>query len=619
MATGPPSLRSDAVSGLRRDRLAATLVALFGAADTSIADDLLELGEWSRIPGGCRLFCQGDPGDSMYVVVAGRLVAICEDAPGRRRVVGQIRAGECVGEMGLLASQPRTATVQASRDTVVIRISEQALQQVVARHPQFIASTARLLIRRTTDLLRHHEAAERAKNIAVVPLRRSVACSEFVERLRRALQRRGPTLVVDRARAEAMLSDHGLTRASGDEAHDFLLSTWLDEQELHHDSLVFDTGPISDAWTERSLRQADVVLLLAPFEEAADLRADEARLARADPDGPRRELVLLHRGGADPPRGTGRWLATRAVTRHHHVRWERDDDFARLARFLTGGAIGLVLGGGGARGFAHLGVIRALREAGIPLDAVGGTSQGAIVAATVALDWDDATIERVHRDGFTRRNPIGDYALVPHVALVKGKRLDEALQRCFGDREIEDTWRPFFCTSADLALARCEVHRRGLLWKALRAGVSIPGLLPPAVMGEHLHVDGALLDNLPVEAMRASGVGRIIAVDLGVRHERHMTRSELPSAADFVRERLLGGGERPTAPGLGSILVKSLMLSSVQRAREASASVDLLLEPEPAEIGFLEWTALDRAIALGYRYAKQELARRRDVEPWAHA
>jgi NTE family protein len=430
-ATGSPDRRGDALAALRRERLAAHLVALFGAADPALADELLRLGEWTRVSSGERLFRAGDPGDSMYLVVAGRLVALREGATGPARVVGRIRPGETVGEMGLLATQPRSATVQASRDSVVVRISEQAFRQVVARHPQLATGAARLVIRRTAELIRGRASAERVKHVAIVPLRQGVAVRELVERLRRALERRGRTLVVDRARAEAVLSANGVTAASSDEARDLVLSSWLDEEELRHDTLLYATERLTDAWTERCVRQADVVLMLAPFGASPELLPDERRLASGEGHGERRELVLVHPPGAPPPSGTGRWLAPREVARHHHLRWDRDPDFARLARFLTGEAVGLVLGGGGARGYAHLGVVRALREAGIPIDAAGGTSQGAIVAAAVAMDWDDDQIERAHR-GLTARNPLGDLALVPHLALVKGKRLDAALERRFG-------------------------------------------------------------------------------------------------------------------------------------------------------------------------------------------
>jgi NTE family protein len=236
------------------------------------------------------------------------------------------------------------------------------------------------------------------------------------------------------------------------------------------------------------------------------------------------------------------------------------------------------------------------------------------VGATVALGWDDDEIERAHREGFTRRNPIGDYALVPHIALVRGKRLDAALQRWFGTGDVADTWRPFFCVSANLSRARPEVHRGGALWKALRASVSLPGVLPPVVMDGDLHVDGGLLDNLPVEPMRGSGVGRVIAVDLTVRNEERMTGGELPSAIDFLKGWLFSG-RRAASPGLGAVLVKSMMLPSAQRSQEVASTVDLFLEPRPADIGFVEWKALDRGVELGYRYAKRELAAR-DVRRW---
>ncbi|ABS27375.1 patatin-like phospholipase family protein [Anaeromyxobacter sp. Fw109-5] len=602
--------RGDLLGALRRERLASSLTALFGSEDAALTEGLLRQGQWVTVRGGERLFLQGEPGDSMYIVVGGRLVALREDGAGRRRVVGRIRPGESVGEMGLLAGQARSATVQASRDSVVVRISADAFREVAAEHPRLLATTARLVIRRSTDLMHGAPSSERPKSIAIVPLRPSVRCADFVERLRRALERRGPTLVVDRARADAVLAANGISPTRGDDARSLVLSRWLDEQELRHDAVLYPTEGMADPWTEQCTRQADVVLLLAPAGEAPELDADERRLARGGGDGPRRELVLVHPRGASSPDGTDRWLAPRGVARHHHVRSGSDDDFRRLARYLAGEAVGLVLGGGGARGFAHLGVIRALREAGIPIDAVGGSSQGAIVAAAVAMDWDDETIERAHREGFTRSNPLGDWALVPHVALVRGKRLERALERWFGTRDVADTWRSFFCTSANLTRARAEIHRSGPLWRALRASVSLPGVLPPVVMSGDLHVDGALLDNLPVEPMRESGVGRVVAVDLSVRDEGGMIGGALPSTADFLKGRLFTGGGHVASPGIASILVKSAMLSSTQRARELASSVDLFLEPQPADIGFLEWKALDRGIDLGYRYAKRELARR---------
>ncbi|HYS80720.1 MAG TPA: patatin-like phospholipase family protein [Anaeromyxobacteraceae bacterium] len=599
---------------LLRERLVASLPGLFDGATPAARHDLLRLGHWLKVAGGGFLYRQGDPGDSMYVVVAGRMAAVSDGRPGLSRVLWEIRPGESVGEMGLLGRQPRSASVRALRDTILLRISAEAFQQLVAAHPDLLASTTRLLIRRLTDATYRRAPAEKARSVALVPLRPDDRWGSFVDRLRIALERRGPTRVVHLGDARRALTGEDVTRetrAGPPDARDLSLSAWLDAQELGHQWMLLKAEEPSGSWARRCVRQADTVLLVVPFDAppAPDDR-ERALLRDLEHSGARCELVFLHPPGTVAPTATSRWLRARGIERHHHVRLDRDGDFRRLARFLTGDAVGVVMAGGGARAFAHIGVIRALREAGIAIDAVGGTSQGAIVAAMLSLDWDDATIERSHRRGYTERNPIGDYSLFPHLSLVKGRRLDAALTECFGDAEIEDAWRPFYCISTNLTLARPEVHRRGPMWRALRASISLPGILPPAVVGEHLHVDGGLLDNLPVEAMRETGVGRVVALDVGVKQELRMSKGALPSAGEFLKQRL-SRGEQQATPGFGSILVKSFMIPSMQRTAQAVAGVDLYLNPEPADIGFLEWKALDRAVRLGYQYAKAQLGRRK--------
>ena len=603
-----PEGQNDSVTLLRRQRLESSLQALFGAADAAIIDDLLRLGEWVKVFSGDRLFSQGDPGDSVYIVVAGRFQALTESA-GQRRVLGEIRPGESVGEMGLLAGHPRTATIEALRDGLVVRISDKAFQEVVAAHPKFVTTMSRLVIQRMTDTIRGHKPKPEVKSVAVVPIVSDDRYLGFATRLQQALEISGSVLRIDRPSIDALLSANGVSPSSTDDARNLVLSSWTDEQELRHQVLLYEADEPSTAWTRHCIRQADAVLLLVPADASPSVLRELAPISSGENGGRRCELVLIHPPDTSQPRGTAGWLEARELVRHHHLRWDRDDDFRRLARFLSGKAVGVVFGGGGARAFAHLGVIRALREHGIPIDAVGGTSQGAIVAAGIALDWDDAAMERQHRLGFIKHNPTGDYALIPHLSLVKGRRLEATLRRAFGEQDIEDAWRSFFCVSTNLTRGQMAVHRRGKLWKALRASVSVPGIFPPVVYDEDLYVDGAILDNLPIETMRESGVGRIVAVSATVNKELRMQRGELPSALQFLKSRLGNGNGRASAPGLGSILVRSMLIPGMQRNTAMLAGVDLYLNPEPSDIGFLEWNALDRGIELGYRYAKQELAR----------
>jgi len=183
------------------------------------------------------------------------------------------------------------------------------------------------------------------------------------------------------------------------------------------------------------------------------------------------------------------------------------DDLGRLARLLTRRGVGLVLSGGGARGFAHLGVIRALREARVPIDFVGGSSIGSIIAAGVAVGWSDDEMRMRYRRSFVDTNPVNDYTF-PFVALTRGRKVSRLLQREYGDVLIEEPAPAFFfCVSANLTTGRALEHRDGRLADALRASVAIPGVMPPAYRGEDVLVDGAAINNLPVDIMHTTHRG----------------------------------------------------------------------------------------------------------------
>ena len=197
-----------------------------------------------------------------------------------------------------------------------------------------------------------------------------------------------------------------------------------------------------------------------------------------------------------------------------HLRCDHRADAARLVRMITGTACGLVLGGGAPRGFAHLGVLRALEEAGVPIDVVGGTSVGALIGAFCALGLNDS--ERVERAvaAFTRSGSLVRPTL-PLVAVSPGRRVDRLLAEHLGPGLIKDLPRRFFCVSANLTRAEEVIHDRGPLWPAVRASLSMPGIFPPVYSDGDLLIDGGALDTVPVEIMRGRvGSGYIIAVDL---------------------------------------------------------------------------------------------------------
>ncbi len=356
-------------------------------------------------------------------------------------------------------------------------------------------------------------------------------------------------------------------------------------------------------WRERCLRQADVLLLPAragqtprPWPEI--LPAHPAR-ARHRP----RHLILLHAGRQVALGAAQRWRALfSGELQHHHICGQAD--IARLARLVSGHGRGLVLAGGGARGLAHLGALRALREAGHQFDAVGGTSIGAIIGAGVANEWEIEAMIETFRHAFVDGKPLSDWTL-PLLALTRGRHAARMLRQTFGVLDIEDLRLPFFCVSTRLSGGGQAVHRHGPLWLWLRASSAIPGVLPPVMRHGEVHVDGALVDNLPTDVMAADGLAHITALDVRADIE---LRADVEEAASPPWWRLLMQRHRVRRPGLVSTLVRAGMVNGEEASLRRRAQAQLLFTPPLEHIGMLDWKDWRRAIDAGYQHAIEVLA-----------
>jgi len=275
---------------------------------------------------------------------------------------------------------------------------------------------------------------------------------------------------------------------------------------------------------------------------------------------------------------------------------------------LSGHAVTLVLGGGGARGFAHIGVIRAIREAGIPIDAVGGTSIGAIIGALVALRWDDEHILQSCKRAFIDDRPLDDFTF-PLFAVLRGEKLGRTLRHYMGDVDIVDLWLPYFCISTNLSQGRMEAHHSGTLWRAVKASATLPGILPPVIKQGELHVDGGVLDNLPVGVMKRFIGGNTIAVGASVAQEFTVPVDSFPTTLQYVRSRLTGEAKHVNLPTLGELLIQTTTLDSSRSAGELQEGIDLYLKPPIQAFDLLDWKAIYKLVDIGYDYAREQLSR----------
>lgn len=582
---------------------------LFAALAPDEIDRLLPEIEAVRLPGGSVLFQQGDGADCLYIVVSGRLRVSIDRPDGTEQVLGEVGRGDAVGEMALLIGDHRSATARAVRDTELLRLGKDAFNRLVERHPAMTMAITRRLVARYQAAIKGAAGGTRGTvaAIALVATSRDVPLSEFSQRLERALAEAGPVLRLTSDRVSAALGGDA-AQTPQDHARNGELAAWLMEQEGQHRTVVYEADLARSAWTSRCLRQADRILLVGADDVAPELGAIEVATQREGRDNTavRRELVLLHRARQPLYPGTREWLAARRVDRHHHVVLGEAADYARLVRRLTGTATGVVLGGGGARCFAEIGVLKAMTEAGVPIDMIGGTSMGAYLAAQHALGWDAARMLQFNRDLWVRDKPLKEYTL-PYIGLVGHSRFLRATRGVYGEAHVEDLGIPFFCCSSNITKARVVVHDRGPLWRALSASIAVPGISAPLFEGGDLLVDGAVLDNLPIGVMRARCDGRVLAVDVSPVEDVRTdpTYTLCPPSWQILANRLNPlARQKLQVPTLFEVLSRCASLSSVQQVEALKEQADLYLHPPVEPFSMFDWHRLDEMADVGYKYAR---------------
>ena len=611
----------DITSVARPERVKRLLESYFGALDDATADEITSHCTAVDIRGGEMLFAQGDTGDALYFLLYGRMHALAPTGDGGMRVLGEIEPGAPVGEMAVINEGVRSATVVATRDSTLLRIDAMKVREWFLRYPRILLKTARLAIARTTRNERRRRRREFVVNIAAMPITPGLDFERFRQELQAGLEALGRTLVLDAALVER-LSGFSVDDAGDGRLESYRqLTHWLDQQEFDHDFIVYCGNPDGngdDAWTRRCIRQADRVLLVAAGEASSavsDLEAIYADTLKGRV-GPGTMLALWHPEETFHPHNTRAWLQTRPwVAEHVHVRRGDARHAARLARLITGNAIGLVLGSGGARGIAHIGVFQALCETGVAIDRIGGTSIGAVVAATIACDLSPSEVIR-HTGQAFGSNPGGwrDLAIPPLLAMYKGERLKRLLAAFFSESMgLEDLWINFFCVTSDLTYSREVLHTRGQARRILRAAVALPGVFPPVKLDQSLHIDGAFMNAMPVDIMsNRFGMNRIYAVDLSIERTPRFDFHEVPGPVAFLFDRWLRGKKRKyRIPTLSNALVQSSLIASEARMVDARRQVDVLFRPDVRRFGLMRFTrrGFSQLIQVGHQHAHDLLAR----------
>jgi NTE family protein len=518
-------------------------------ADSETIDALFARLRPVRVHAGDVVIREGDAGDRLYLVRSGRLRVLVEQEDGPK-ILRELGAGAAIGELALLTGSPRSATVEAVRDSELLELEADVFHSLLERDSGFAIAVARALAHQLQASGGLLPPTVRPSVISVAAFGRGADADAvgFASQLAAALRRFGSVALLS---SEDCGADHveALDRAERENLYVVLAATG------------------DDAWSAFCARQSDrrVVFVAGEQENGVASRAG-VDLVFADAVSRARITSLLDE------------LAPRA---HHRLdAGGSPASVARVARRLVGRALGVVLSGGGARGYAHIGAIEALGESGFEIDRIGGCSIGSFIGGMHAAGLDAAAMRDRCREELVRRSPFNDYTL-PRVSLIRSRKAARMLQRVFGDRVMEELAVSFYTVSADLLASRSVIHRRGLVLEAVGASMSIPGLVPPVSRPGHLLVDGGVLNNLPVDVMAADGEGPVVAVDVVRRLDE------------------LDASVAPTVPSIMETLSRATVLGSVERAEHNRRLADLVVQPDVQDVALREFSALDRAAAAG--------------------
>ncbi|XP_026152883.1 patatin-like phospholipase domain-containing protein 7a isoform X2 [Mastacembelus armatus] len=605
--------------------------------------------DWMAVEAGRAVYRQGEKSDSTFIVLSGRLRSVIMKEDGKKELIGEYGRGDLIGVVEALTHQNRATTVHAVRDSELAKLPEGALNSIKRKFPQVVTRLIHLLGQKilqqvncplTARSLALHtpgsqwDAGNQASNLStvtVLPVSEDVPLTTFTLELQHALIAIGPTLLLT-----SDIIKQRLGVAALDSVHEYRLSSWLGQQEDIHRIVLYQTDYTLTPWTQRCIRQADCIIIVG-LGEQDPVVGELERMLEGSAVRAQKQLVLLHREDGPPPKGTVDWLNMRSwISRHLHLSCprrvfskrslpkllelyhrvfekpaDRHSDFSRLARVLTGNAIALILGGGGARGCSQVGLMRALCEAGIPVDLIGGTSIGSLMGALYAEDRSHSRMRVRAKEWAMEMTSVFKKVLdltYPVTSMFSGATFNSSISNVFKSKQIEDLWIPYFNITTDITASSMRVHTDGSLWRYVRASMSLSGYMPPLCDPKdgHLLMDGGYINNLPADVARSMGAKVVIAIDVGSRDETNLTNyGDSLSGWWLLWKRLNPLAEKVKVLNMAEIQTRLAYVCCV-RQLESVKNSDYCeyIRPPIDRYRTLEFGKFDEIAEVGYQHGK---------------
>ncbi|MGE3268723.1 MAG: patatin-like phospholipase family protein [Chloroflexota bacterium] len=623
------------------------------------------IGPYQRfgIPANTVIVQESQPGDTLFIIESGLVEVYLESATGEINVLTRLGAGETFGEMSVLTGEPRSANVRSLSHTVVRMATREEFLQSAANTPLLLFNLSRILVDRLNATTKGKSDRPASQVIAIIgrvpPLIGSLIATNVAAALAATTRRR--VLLIDRPPEQAsslpgrercpFLSDiwtQGQNRLrvpalqfgtarfmalslppdggflngiqplalsealrwfrqnaaftvvnlAGEDRNDVLsIMPHLDRTYLLVTTAQLSTPYASELVAafralRRDVREHSYPVLLS--DEGLSLSGVRARSierlgvpARVILPGPAQ--ILRDAARHHPPIA----IEARHLTFSRAMHW--------MARDIAGLKVGVALGSGGARGFAHVGALRFLEEHDIPNDYLAGTSMGSVIGAPRALGMDviqgQETMRMLH-DKFTNLlTPRWGLGMMD--SLFKPEAVESTYRELVGDATFEELPVPFAVVAADLETARSVVFTHGSLADALRASSSIPGVWPPKEIGKMRLVDGAVLNPVPTQAVRDLGADVVIAVDLSNRGQGEGSPNEMLRRSNVFQN-----------------VMRCIDIMTADRAVKDCLLADVVIRPKFEITGWKAFEHADAYAEAGYTAAREMYSSIQKLLPW---
>uniref|UniRef100_A0A5F8H1V7 lysophospholipase n=1 Tax=Monodelphis domestica TaxID=13616 RepID=A0A5F8H1V7_MONDO len=601
--------------------------------------------DWMEVEAGRAIYRQNDKSDCTYIVLSGRLRSVIKKDDGKKRLAAEYGRGDLIGVVETLTYQSRATTVHAIRDSELAKLPGGALNFIKRRYPQVVTRLIHLLGQKILGNLQQvgvsgHQhgvyfssskwdsgnPASNLSTVTIMPVSDDVPLLTFTLELEHALHDIGKNSV----------SINKVLLSVSSSVHEYRLSSWLGQQEDIHRIVLYQADTTLTPWTQRCFRQADCILIVGMGDQEPSVGELEKMLENTAVRA-QKQLVLLHKEDGPDPSRTVEWLNMRSwCSGHLHLRcphrvfsrkspeklmemYERvfqkppdiHSDFCRLARVLTGNAIALVLGGGGARGCSQVGLIRSLVETGIPVDMVGGTSIGSLMGALFAEERNYIQTRIRAKQWAIEMTSVVKTVLdltYPITSMFSGAAFNNGIRKVFKDKQIEDLWIPYFVITTDISASAMRVHTDGSLWRYVRASMTLSGYMPPLCDPKdgHLLMDGGYINNLPADVAKSMGAKVVIAIDVGSRDETDLTNyGDSLSGWWLLWKRWNPLATKVKVLNMAEIQSRLAYVSCVRQLEMVMKSDYCeYIRPPIDEYGTLDFGRFDEICEVGYQYGQ---------------